>query len=110
MAKHLASLLQQSTIDDHEEILQACNAALKQSKSTLESQHARFIALLKLDRYEEALQVLEDEGDNLKQKAKVEWAYALYKSGSLQEAVDVAKNVQVDRGARHVEAQAVSGF
>ena len=107
-AKSLNSLLQQTTIDDHEEILKASNNALKQSKSESETHHVRFIALLKLERYEDALRALEEAGDTLKEKVELERAYALYRSGSLEEAKGIAKAIQSNRGAKHVEAQAVS--
>jgi len=106
-AKTLHALLELTTIDDHEEVLKTCNAALKQSKNDINLLHIRFVALLKLDRYDDALRVLEESGDKLKQKAKVERAYALYKLGELDEAKSIAKSVANDRGARHVEAQAV---
>lgn len=107
-AKTLTSLLQRSTIDDHDEILRTCNASLKASKGDLDTQHIKFVALLKLDRYDDALRVLEESGDKLKQKSGVERAYALYKVGGLEEAKHIAKGITEDRGARHVEAQAVS--
>ncbi|KAK4694196.1 signal recognition particle subunit SRP72, partial [Lecanoromycetidae sp. Uapishka_2] len=105
-AKTLASLLQRPTIDDHEEVLRACNASLKASKNDLDTQHIKFVALLKLDRDEDALRVLEESGDRLKQRVGIERAYALYKIGELEEAKDTAKVIADDRGARHVEAQA----
>ena len=107
-AKTLSALLSHTTIDDHNEILQACNVSLKQSKTDLETQHIRFVALLKLDRFDDALRVLDEAGDKLKQEAKLERAYALYKTGELQEAKEIARGIEADRGARHVEAQAVS--
>lgn len=106
-SKSLSALLQQSTIEDHEEVLKACNAHLKQSKSDTDAQHTRLIALLKLDRYEDALQALNEAGDRLKQKARLESAYALYRTGSLQQAQQEARTLPNNRGARHVEAQAV---
>ncbi len=106
-AKTLSALLQSSTIDDHGEVLQACNASLKQSRKDLGLQHVKVIALLNLDRYDDALRVLEEGGDELKKRAGVEKAYALYKVGELVEAKEIANGVAGDRGARHVEAQAV---
>lgn len=103
----LSALLKQTTIDDHEAILKACNISLKQSKGDLELQHTKFVALLKLDRYDDALRVLEEGGDNLKQKVRFERAYALYKVGELEQANAIAESIVNDRGARHVEAQAV---
>lgn len=102
----LSGLLQRSTIHDHEEILQACNASLKQSKNDLDIRHVKLVAYLKQDRYDDALRVLEDSGDQLKKKASLEYAYTLYKVGELSEARKVAKDLE-GRGARHVEAQAV---
>ena len=105
--KTLSVLLQRTSIDDHEEILKACNASLKQSKGDLELQQVKFVALLKLDRYDDALRVLEEGGDRLKQRVPIERAYALYKVGDFEEAKNVAKRIAEGRGARHVEAQAV---
>ena len=106
-AKALSALLQRPSIDDHEEVLKACNASLKQSRGDLEIQHVKFVALLKLDRYEDALRILEESGDSLKKRAAFERAYALYKVGEHSEAKDIAKGIAEDRGAQHVEAQAV---
>ena len=106
-AKTLSALLQRTSIDDHEEVLKACNASLKLSKGDLELQHVKFVALLKLDRYDDALRVLEDGGDRLKSRVATERAYALYKVGDLEEAKNIASHTSGERGARHVEAQAV---
>ena len=106
-AKTLSALLQRTTITDHEEVLRACNASLKASRNDLETQYIKFIALLKLDRYDDALRVLVESGDRLIQRAGVERAYALYKVGELEEAKKVARGIEDRRGARHVEAQAV---
>ena len=106
-AKSLTTLLQRTTITDHEEILRACAASLKASKNDVETQCIKFVALLKLDRYDDALRVLEEGGDRLKQMVVVERAYALYKVGELEEARNIAKGITSNRGARHVEAQAV---
>ncbi|KAL8867806.1 MAG: hypothetical protein Q9174_005423, partial [Haloplaca sp. 1 TL-2023] len=102
----LSALLQKSSIDDHEEILQACNASRKQSKNDDGALHIKVVALLKLDRYDNALQVLVDGGRGLADQARLENAYALYKTGQLSEARELAKDITDDRGARHVEAQA----
>ena len=103
----LGDLLKRSTLDDHDEVLKACNAALKLSKGDLYSQYVKVIALLKSDRYDDALRVLEEGGDKLKKKAQLEHAYALYKLGQLEEASELAKATNDNRGAKHVEAQAV---
>jgi signal recognition particle subunit SRP72 len=103
----LSQLLQRSSIEEHDEVLKACNAALKKSKTDLQAQHAKVVALLKLDRYEDSLRVLEEAGDALKSKAPIEYAYALYKCGRLSEAAEIAASSATGRGAKHVEAQAV---
>jgi signal recognition particle subunit SRP72 len=102
----LSSLLKQSSITDHDEVLRACNASLKNSKTDLEALHAKVVALLKLDRYDDALRVLDEGGEEIKKKAALERAYALYKVGRLEEAEKVVKNVS-SRGGKHVEAQTV---
>ncbi|KAK5256861.1 Signal recognition particle subunit SRP72, partial [Exophiala xenobiotica] len=100
----LSALLKKSTLDDHEQILDACNKALKTSKPDLEAQHVKVVALLKLDRYDEAVKFIEGAGDTLQKTADVEYAYALYKTGRLEEAVELSSKSQ-ERGARHIEAQ-----
>ena len=106
-AQSISTLLQKSRLDDHREILEACNAALKKSKSDVAAQHVKAIALLKLDRYQEALHVFESTGKNLQETAPLEYAYSLYKNGQSNEAAGVAARLKDGRAARHVEAQAV---
>ena len=101
----LATLLNRTNIEDHVEILEAANNNLKSAKGDLEAQHVRAIALLKLDRYEDAVKAIEAGGDRLKEKAQLELAYALYKSGKPEEAAKVASQGD-GRGFEHVEAQA----
>lgn len=103
----LRALLKRSTIEDHEAVLKACNATLKQVKGDFEAQHVKVVALLKLERYDDAIRTLDAGGDHLKHRAGFEQAYALYKTGALEAAISLAKSIEDDRGARHVEAQAV---
>ena len=105
-AGSLSNLLRQSSVDDHEQLLKAANATLKSSKNDIEAQHVKVVALLKLDRFDDALRTLEAGGDSLKDRARLEWAYALYKIGSSAKAAEVARD-GTTRGMRHVEAQAV---
>lgn len=105
--KSISSLLQKASLDDHEEILSSCNAALRKSKSDGVARRAKAIALLKLDRFDEALQVFEDGGTSLQEEAPLEYAYSLYKVGNHGKAAEKAGNVKEGRGARHLEAQAV---
>ena len=101
----LATLLKQTHIADDEQVLKAADAALRISKGDLEAQHVKVVALLKLDRYDEAIQALEAGGEKLKQRASLEYAYALYKSGDPATAAEIAQKGS-DRGFQHVEAQA----
>jgi len=105
-SKSLSSLLTQSSIDDHEQLLHAADATLKSSKNDLEAQHVKIVALLKLDRFQDALAILQNGGDQLKDRARLEWAYALYKAGKPAKAVEVAREGRT-RAMRHVQAQAV---
>lgn len=105
-ADSLSSLLRQSTVNDHDELLKTADASLRKSKNDVEAQHVKLVALLKLDRFEDALKVLEEGGDRLKERARLEWAYALYKGGNPAKAAEVAGQGS-ERGFRHIEAQAV---
>ena len=106
-AQSLSTLLRRTTIEDHEEVLRACNSALKKSKTDLDAQHAKVVALLKLDRYEDASRVFEDGGDRLNDRLPLERAYALYKQGKYAEAEKVIQLAGGERGLKHVEAQTV---
>ena len=103
----LTALLQKSSIDDHEEVLKNCNAILKKSKLDLSTKHIKAIALLKLDRYDEALEVFVSGGKPLQDTSPLDYSYSLYKAGKSDEAARVAAQIQDEQGARHVEAQAV---
>jgi len=102
-AATLAALLRGSTIEDHEEVLKAANAVLKTSK-TPDALHTRVVALLKLDRFEDALRSLDDGGDKLAERCSLEKAYALYKTGKLEEAAALVQGKE-GRGLKHVSAQ-----
>lgn len=103
----LTSLLRDSSITDHDEILKASNAVLKTSKGNTEALHTRVVALLKLDRFEDALRAMDDGGDKLAAKCVLEKAYALYKTGQLTEAATLVANAKGtdERALKHVQAQ-----
>lgn len=101
----LSALLKKSTLDDHEELLAASNAALKRSRDDLVAQQVKAVALVKLDRYDEAVQFIEESAPVLREKATLEYAYALYKIGRLAEAAETASTIK-ERGGEHLEAQA----
>lgn len=102
----LSSILARSTIEDPDEVLKSANADLKKDKTDIQAQHAKVVALLKKDEYEEALQFFETSGSALADKAKLERAYALYKLGRLEEAAKAVEGVK-SRAAKHVAAQSM---
>ncbi|OQO13742.1 hypothetical protein B0A48_01972 [Cryoendolithus antarcticus] len=108
MASTLTSLLSKSTIEDHAEILSAAQKSITQSKggtSDVNAQRTALVALLKLDRFAEAVAFV-DTYPKLKEEARLEYAYTLYKAGRPAEAAEIAaKGSDGGRGLRHVEAQ-----
>jgi signal recognition particle subunit SRP72 len=100
----LSALLRGATIEDHDEVLKAANAVLKTTKNNPDALHTRVVALLKLDRFDDALRALDDGGNKLAERCTLEKAYALYKTGKLAEAEKLALG-QDDRGLKHVAAQ-----
>lgn len=104
MTMTLPALLQNADLNNHEQVLKTANAALKKSKTDLPAQHVRLVALLQLDRFDEALRVVEDGGSALQDAAALECAYALYKNGKTQEAEKIALS-RPGRGLQHVRAQ-----
>lgn len=105
-AAALSSLLRASSIDDHAEILKAANAAIRANKNDTTSQHTRIVALLKLDRFEDALRAIAEGGSKLDSTCALEKAYALYKIGKLDEATSVLKAGNIEsRGFSHAAAQ-----
>lgn len=103
----LNTLLKAATVDDHEEILSKATEALKSSPNDIGTRIAQIIALLKLDRFDDALRVIETADGDLQQACLFERAYALYKTGKLAEAREclrpaVSANT---RGAMHLDAQ-----
>jgi signal recognition particle subunit SRP72 len=98
----LTSLLKNTSLDDHESILEAVTG---RDTSDIEAQHVKVVALLKLDRFQDALKVFEGTDDTLKTQAQLEWAYTLYKNGRLAEAEEVAARDNKRRSLKHVLAQ-----
>lgn len=106
-AAALSALLRQSSVEDHDEALKTANAALKANKNDVDSQHTRIIALLKLDRFDDALRAIADGSPALHARIALEHAYALYKTGKLNEATSVlqAFGLEKKRSLQHVAAQ-----
>ncbi|RBR15570.1 hypothetical protein FVER53590_07354 [Fusarium verticillioides] len=106
-AAALSALLRQSSVEDHDQALKIANAALKANKNDVDSQHTRIIALLKLDRFDDALRAIADGSPALHARIALEHAYALYKTGKLNEATSVlqAFGLEKKRSLQHVAAQ-----
>ncbi|KAF2763432.1 hypothetical protein EJ05DRAFT_472340 [Pseudovirgaria hyperparasitica] len=101
----LAALLSKTKLDDPEDVLRAANEALKKNRTNPEALHVKAIALLKLDRFEDALNVFEDGGNKLQETAALGYSYALYKAMELEKAEEVASKAEQSRGISHVLAQ-----
>jgi signal recognition particle subunit SRP72 len=107
-SRDLSAILQQVHLASTEEVLKAANAALKVSKSDSTAHRARITALLKLDRYSDALQAFDHGGPTVRQDAPFELAYALYKAGEPNNAkAIVERQNRKTRGLMHVAAQTV---
>ncbi|KAL6900276.1 signal recognition particle subunit [Trichoderma evansii] len=102
----LSALLRAAYIDDHEQILNAANAAIKADKSDYVAQHTKVVALLKLDRFDDVLRMISGGGIKLQAICVLEQAYALYKTGKLTEAHDLLETRGLEkRSLQHVAAQ-----
>lgn len=112
----LAVLLQNVSIDeDDEQILKHANNVLKKTKSDQSALRAKLVALIKLDRYNDALRLLEgDDSKNVIENTELEHAYCLYKVGRINEASELAHKGTAGekrkRGLQHVEAQSVCAY
>ena len=106
MTPELRALLARDQETDPEEVLKLCNAGLKVSKNDADILRTKAVALLKLDRFDDAVRIFEDSGRDLKVQAVLEHAYALYKSGQLEKARMTAQGLE-SRAAKHLVAQAV---
>ncbi|PHH79749.1 hypothetical protein CDD80_3869 [Ophiocordyceps camponoti-rufipedis] len=105
-AAALSALLRSASLDDHDEILKAANAAIKANKSNQVAQRTRVVALLKLDRFQDAIDAIREGGEKLEAVCHLEKAYSLYKTGQLDEASAVIDSAGSDtRSLKHVAAQ-----
>lgn len=121
MASQLTSLLARSSIQDHDEALSLADSALSSLKAGspdhLTAQHTKVVALLRLERYDDALRVIADSGDALASRCLLENGYALYKTGALEDAFALLSGADVEskehtsqdskkeRARRHIAAQ-----
>ena len=90
-----------------EDRLRKANSALASKKTDAAALHIKAVALIKLDRLHEALELF-DTHETLKNDAGVEYAYALYKCNRYEEAMAyLGKQKSTSRGMKHVQAQTV---
>ncbi|KAK0626663.1 hypothetical protein B0T14DRAFT_111939 [Immersiella caudata] len=105
----LNSLLRRTTVEDHNEALRLANTAIKAAKGNSDdlatAQHTRVVALLKLDRFQDALRAVSEGGDALQKLCVLEKSYALYKNGELDAAEELLQSAGAGRGMKHVAAQ-----
>ncbi|KAH6603340.1 signal recognition particle subunit srp72 [Trichoderma cornu-damae] len=102
----LGALLRAADIEDHEQVLDAANAAIKADDNDHVAKHTKVVALLKLDRFDDALRVIGGGGIKLQATCVLEQAYALYKTGKLEEASDLLEATGLEkRSLCHVAAQ-----
>ncbi|KAK3945018.1 signal recognition particle subunit SRP72 [Diplogelasinospora grovesii] len=108
----LNSLLRNVEIEDHDEALKLANAAIRaapkgsRSSDLTTAQHTRVVALLKLDRFDDALRAIAEGGASLEEVCPLEKAYALYKTGQLEEAWAILQQQKgAARGLKHLTAQ-----
>lgn len=94
MPASLASLLARASIDDHTEALEIAEAALAASSKNPDptAQHTKVVALLRLERYDDALRVIASGGTALESRCSLEKAYALYRTGALDEAAALLRD------------------
>ncbi|KAL2266518.1 hypothetical protein VTJ83DRAFT_5870 [Remersonia thermophila] len=110
----LNSLLGRPDIQDHDEALNIASAAVRAAKGRpadlAAAQHTLVVALLNLDRFDDALRAIAEAGDALADTCALEKAYALYKTGDLDAAEAVLRRAGIDspaahRGLKHLAAQ-----
>lgn len=105
MSNSLTSLLKKSSLDDHDALLKAAEDVLKSSSSDSQAQQVKAIALLKLERYDDALKYFE-QNSGVQDGLPEAYAYTLYKKNRFEEAVKVASAATDSRCAQHIALQA----
>ncbi|KAI5800011.1 hypothetical protein EDC01DRAFT_613135 [Geopyxis carbonaria] len=110
----LESLLREISLADdevdHEKVLKQANQSLKASKGDITALQTKIVALLHLDRHEDALRVFKSNaGKPLEETAQLELAYCVYKTGDLKRAIELAEKAlpgKSSRAFKHIAAQA----
>ncbi|RKF63295.1 Signal recognition particle subunit SRP72 [Erysiphe neolycopersici] len=103
-AARLTALLGKISVVDNEEALDVASKALKASKENSDALHTKVVALIKLERFEDALQALNNGRQNTLALCTLEKAYALYKMGKLTEA-ELLLSEANKRALKHLAAQ-----
>ncbi|KAF3938156.1 hypothetical protein ABW19_dt0200558 [Dactylella cylindrospora] len=107
----LATLLKNLSLEenqDHDEVLRQANDILKVA-SDPQTLKTRVVALIKLERYDEAIKSIEGAGDSAS-GLEFEHAYCLYKQGDLGGALAISadgiSSERKQRALKHIHAQA----
>ena len=105
----LIKLLASTNITDDSEAYEIATAAVQVNINDQFAHHTRIVALLKLDRFQDVIRVLEHAPSKIQHVCRLEKAYALYKLGSLTSAYHVLESLQAnnnsERGVNHLAAQ-----
>ena len=103
----LNALVKAISIEDHDEILKTTTAALESIPQDHAIRHTKVVALLKLDRFEDAIRVIDEGGAEVHRQCPLESAYAHYKSGNLSKAREYLQPAlsSGQRSVLHLEAQ-----
>ncbi|KAK9465071.1 hypothetical protein V1512DRAFT_266925 [Lipomyces arxii] len=104
----LQELLDKLTVhaqnDEHTYVLDLANKMLRQDSTDFEAKKAKIIALIKLDRYSEALSVF--DGDSLSpSELALERAYCLYRLGKTDDANELIDSAQRNEGVTEFQAR-----
>ncbi|EWC47032.1 hypothetical protein DRE_03794 [Drechslerella stenobrocha 248] len=108
----LAVLLQSLSLEDaqdHEQILRHANNILKTNPDP-HTLRTKVVALIKLDRYDDAIKSIEQASGPAAAGLEFEHAYCLYKQGNLEGALSISLDGESterrQRALRHLHAQA----
>lgn len=105
-ASRLSALLQSSSLVDENEVLAAANQSIKADENNLVAHHTKIVALLKLDRFQDAITAISEGSNALQSQCAMEKAYALYKIGEIEDASKTLFNTTSSNvGFKHLAAQ-----
>ncbi|KAJ3315723.1 Signal recognition particle core component [Blyttiomyces sp. JEL0837] len=84
--------------DDHASVLTACDKILKHSKNDLDALNIKVIALIKLDRFEDAVHVLDKAPSALQEELAYEKAYCLHRLQRNEECLKLIAHIRSQVG------------